>query len=127
MVDLVPLGALPGPGAPDLDLARFHVRVTPMEHRWNTPKSLNPIGFVDFMKSDIHGTHQDHWNSFGFIDTLKSDIDGTHQNDRNSLGFMSKYCFDLAFSSPSAQLLLTKQYILVTEPRVTPQGRWTRA
>ena len=40
MVDLVPLGTLSGPGAPDLDLARFHIRVTPMEHRWNTPKSM---------------------------------------------------------------------------------------
>ena len=27
MVDFVPLGALSGPGAPDPDLARFHIRV----------------------------------------------------------------------------------------------------
>ena len=27
MVGLVPPGALPSPGAPDLDLARFHIRV----------------------------------------------------------------------------------------------------
>ena len=45
MVDLVPLGTRSGPGAPDLDLARFHIRATPMEHRWNTPKSLKFIGF----------------------------------------------------------------------------------
>ena len=27
MVDFVPLGTLSGPGAPDPDLARFHIRV----------------------------------------------------------------------------------------------------
>ena len=27
VVDFVPLGALSGPGAPDPDLARFHIRV----------------------------------------------------------------------------------------------------
>ena len=27
MVDFVPLGALSGPGAPDPDLARFHIKV----------------------------------------------------------------------------------------------------
>ena len=27
MVDFVPLGALPGPGTPDLDVARFHIKV----------------------------------------------------------------------------------------------------
>ena len=32
MIDLVPLGVASGPGAPDVDLARFHIRVTPMEH-----------------------------------------------------------------------------------------------
>ena len=36
----MPLGAFSGPGTPDPDLARFHVRVTPMEHQWNTPESL---------------------------------------------------------------------------------------
>ena len=39
MVDLMPLGAFSGPGAPDPDFALFHVRVTPMEDRWNTPTS----------------------------------------------------------------------------------------
>ena len=40
VVDFVPLEALSGPRPPDPDLARFHIKVTPMEHRWNTPKSL---------------------------------------------------------------------------------------
>ena len=40
MVDFVPLGTLSGPGAPDPDLARFYIKVTPMEHPWNSQKSL---------------------------------------------------------------------------------------
>jgi len=45
MVDLVPLDASSGPGAPDPDLARFHIKATPMEHRLNTPKSLKFLWF----------------------------------------------------------------------------------
>ena len=45
IVDLGPLDAFSGPGAPDPDLARFHIRVTPMEHRLNTPKQLQCIWF----------------------------------------------------------------------------------
>ena len=40
VVDFIPLGALSRPGPPDPDLARFHIKVTPMEHQWSTPKSL---------------------------------------------------------------------------------------
>ena len=35
VIDFVPLEAISGPGSPDPDLARFHIKVTPMEHRWN--------------------------------------------------------------------------------------------
>ena len=45
VVDFVPLGAFSGPGAPDPDLARFHIKATPMEHRLNTPKSLKFLWF----------------------------------------------------------------------------------
>ena len=58
MVDLVPLDAFSGPGAPDPDLARFHIKATPMEHRLNTAKSLDSFGFIVMLESDINGTHQ---------------------------------------------------------------------
>ena len=45
VVDFVPLEALSGPGAPDPVLARFHIRVTPMEHQRSTPKSLKFLRF----------------------------------------------------------------------------------
>ena len=34
-----PLGALSGPGPPNPDVDRFHIKVTPMEDQWSTPKT----------------------------------------------------------------------------------------
>ena len=45
VVDFVPLGTISGPGAPDPDLARFHIKVTPMERQRSTPKSLKFLRF----------------------------------------------------------------------------------
>ena len=45
VVDFVPLEAISGPGSPDPDLARFHIKVTPMEHQWSTPKTLKFLRF----------------------------------------------------------------------------------